>query len=113
MSEKVMSGNRGKLLFGFVVLHVLCCGLLLLGVGGALGVVGAGLGSPWLALAGGGVVLAAVVLAVRRARTTRHTGCRIPPRAQTTPTPPGYPGSSPGVHDPAWTGRNSDSGGLS
>lgn len=53
---------------GFVLLHVLCCGLPLLIAAGALGAAGSFLGNPWVIL--GAVALAAVVLfwALRRRR---------------------------------------------
>ncbi|MGG5752833.1 hypothetical protein ACQ3I4_09430 [Zafaria sp. Z1313] len=51
-------GSRtGLVIGGFVLLHVLCCGLPLLIAAGALGAVGSFLGNPW-------VILAAVALAV-------------------------------------------------
>jgi hypothetical protein len=74
-----MSSQGGKLVAGFVVLHVLCCGLLLLGGAGALAAAGALLGNGALFAAGLLAVLAAVAVAVRRGR--RRAGddcCRVP-----------------------------------
>jgi hypothetical protein len=82
-------GSGGKLLVGFVVLHVVCCGALLLGGAGLLAAAGGLLGQPML-VAGGALLLAvAVGLAVRRARRTSGPGCAagpsdVPRRAQST-----------------------------
>ena len=55
------------LVTGFVLLHVVCCGLILtLGVAGALGVVGAVLGNPWFIVATGILVVWLVISALRR-----------------------------------------------
>lgn len=63
-------GRDTKLLAGFVVLHVLCCGALLLGGAGVLAAAGGVLGQPLL-VAGGALLLAvAIGVAVRRARAT-------------------------------------------
>lgn len=63
-----MSDRRGgRLLVGFVLLHVLCCGLPLLGAGGVLGGAGALLTSPLLLVVGGVLVAAAVLFALHRA----------------------------------------------
>lgn len=55
------------LVTGFVLLHVVCCGLILtLGVAGALGAIGAVLGNPWFIVAAGLVVGGLVISALRR-----------------------------------------------
>lgn len=54
-------GDRTKLFVGgFVLLHVLCCGLPLLIAAGALGATGSLIGNPWLITAA--LLLAAGVL---------------------------------------------------
>lgn len=63
-----MSSRGGKLLGGFVVLHVLCCGLPLLIAAGAFTGAGAVLGSGALVAAGLAAVAVAMALAVRRSR---------------------------------------------
>jgi hypothetical protein len=68
-----MSG--GKLLVGFVVLHVVCCGALLLGGAGLLAAAGGLLGQPLLVAGGVLLLVVAVGLAVRRARGTSGPGC--------------------------------------
>lgn len=70
-----MSGQGGKLVAGFVVLHVLCCGLPLLIAAGAFTGAGALLGSG--ALVGAGLLAAAVavVVAVRRDRRATDANC--------------------------------------
>lgn len=68
-------GRGGQLAVGFVLLHVLCCGLPLLLAAGAFGGVGALLGSPLLLAVGAVAVLAAVVPAVVRMRTRRAACC--------------------------------------
>jgi hypothetical protein len=70
-----MSGQGGKLLAGFVVLHVLCCGLLLLGGAGALTAAGALLGNGALFAAGLLAVLGALAVAVRRGRRRAGDDC--------------------------------------
>jgi hypothetical protein len=79
-----MSGQGGKLLAGFVVLHVLCCGLLLLGGAGALTAAGALLGNGALFAAGLLAVLAAVAVAVRRGRRSAGDNCCRTPAASGT-----------------------------
>ena len=70
-----MSGQGGKLVAGFVVLHVLCCGLPLLLAAGAFTGAGALLGNGALVAAGLLAVLAAVAAAVRRARRSDQDDC--------------------------------------
>ncbi|MDQ3612235.1 MAG: hypothetical protein M4D85_11655 [Actinomycetota bacterium] len=72
-------GSGGKLLVGFVVLHVLCCGILLLGGAGALAAAGGLLGQPLLVAAGALLVAVAVGLAVRRARGSSGPRCAPEP----------------------------------
>lgn len=75
-----------KALASFVVLNVLCCGLLLLGGAGALAAAGGLLGQPLL-VAGGALLLAvAVGLAVRRARGSSGPGCAAEPAEVPQPT---------------------------
>lgn len=68
-------GRGGRLLTGFVLLHVLCCGLPLLIAAGAFTGAGAVLGSGALVAAGLLAVLAAVAVAVRRARRAGQDDC--------------------------------------
>jgi hypothetical protein len=71
-----MSEDRaGKMLLGFAVLHVLCCGLPLLVAAGAFGGVGALLGSPALLAAGAAAAVVALVLGAGRARRARGADC--------------------------------------
>lgn len=70
-----MSGQAGKLVVGFVVLHVLCCGLLLLIAAGAFTGAGALLGNGALVAAGLLVMAVAVGVAVRRARRAGDVDC--------------------------------------
>ncbi len=76
-----MSGRNGRLLAGFVVLHVLCCGLPLLIAAGAFTGAGALLGNGTLIAAGMLMVLAAVAVAVPRGRLWPRT----PPAAPLRP----------------------------
>ena len=76
-----MSGRGGKLLGGFIVLHVLCCGLPLLIAAGAFTGAGALLDSGALVAIGLLGVLAAVGLAVRRSRGARDADCCAVPDA--------------------------------
>jgi hypothetical protein len=79
-----MSGQGGRLLAGFVVLHVLCCGLPLLVAAGAFTGAGALLGNGALVAAGLLAVLAAVAVAVRRGgRATGDDCCRTPTASDT------------------------------
>jgi hypothetical protein len=78
-------GSGGKLLVGFVVLHVLCCGALLLGGAGLLAAAGGLLGQPLLVAGGALLLLVAVGLAVRRARGT--SGPRCAPERADVPHP--------------------------
>jgi hypothetical protein len=73
-----MSGQTGKLVAGFVVLHVLCCGLPLLIAAGAFTGFGAALGNgTWVAV--GIVALAVAVLGwTRRARRSNDVECCAP-----------------------------------
>ena len=70
-----MSGQGGKLVAGFVVLHVLCCGLPLLLAAGAFTRAGAVLDNGALVAAGLLAVAAAVAVAVRRGRRSGQDGC--------------------------------------
>jgi hypothetical protein len=70
-----MSGQGGKLLAGFVALHVLCCGLLLLGGAGALTAAGALLGNGALVAAGLVAVLAVVAVGLWRSRRASGDDC--------------------------------------
>jgi hypothetical protein len=68
-------GRAGKMLLGFALLHVLCCGLPLLFAAGALGGVGALLGSPALLAAGAAAVVVALALGAGRARRASGADC--------------------------------------
>jgi hypothetical protein len=68
-------GRTGKMLVGFAVLHVLCCGLPLLFAAGAFGGVGALLGSPALLAAGAAAAVVALALGAGRARRARGADC--------------------------------------
>lgn len=70
-----MSGQGGKLVAGFVLFHVLCCGLPLLVAAGAFTGAGAVLGNGALVAAGLLAMLAAVAVAVRRARRSGQDDC--------------------------------------
>jgi hypothetical protein len=70
-----VSAQGGKLITGFVVLHVLCCGLPLLIAAGAFTGAGALLGNGALVAAGLLAVLAAVAFAVRRGRRAPGEDC--------------------------------------
>lgn len=61
-------GRGGKVLVGFVVLHVLCCGATVLGGAGALAAAGGLLGQPLLVAAGALLAAVAVGAGLRRAR---------------------------------------------
>lgn len=67
------TGRGGKLLVGFVVLHVLCCGAIALGGAGLLAAAGGLLGQPLLVAAAVLVATAAVAVGVRRARRSACT----------------------------------------
>jgi predicted lipid-binding transport protein (Tim44 family) len=73
-----MSGQGGKLVAGFVALHVLCCGLPLLIAAGAFTGAGALLGNGTLLAAGLLAVLAAAAFAVRRSRRLSDDCCHTP-----------------------------------
>lgn len=77
-----------RMLLGFVVLHVLCCGVPLLIAGGALGGVGALLSSPVLLVAGAVALLFAAVTAVRAVRARRDACCASDPVSE--PAKPPY-----------------------
>jgi membrane protein implicated in regulation of membrane protease activity len=67
-----MSGRGGRVLAGFVVLHLLCCGLpLLIAAGAFTGAGAAALGSTTLVAMGVAAAVVAVLFAVRRARSGR------------------------------------------
>ena len=85
--------SGGKLFAGFVVLHVLCCGVLLLGGAGLLAAAGGLLGQPLLLVGGALLLVAAVVRAARRARGPSRPGCvaepaEVPRRAPSTADQP-------------------------
>lgn len=90
-SDAGQDGTRSTLAtIGIVLLPVLCCGLPVLIVSGALGGIGAALGNPWVI--GAAVVLALLLLATRVRRHPRGSadGACCPPER-----PTGYgPGSS-------------------
>jgi hypothetical protein len=67
------TGRGGKLLVGFVVLHVLCCGPLLLGGAGLLAAAGGLLGQPLLIVTGVLLAMAAVAVGIRRVRRSACT----------------------------------------
>lgn len=78
-------GRRGRLLVGFVALHVLCCELPLLLGAGVLGGAGALLGSPLLlATAVLALVVAAVGLRARRRGKAYCSPTELPPPAGAT-----------------------------
>jgi hypothetical protein len=66
------TGRGRKVLVGFVVLHVLCCGALVLGGAGLLAAAGGLLGQPLLVVAGVLLAIAAVAVGIRR---TRRSAC--------------------------------------
>jgi hypothetical protein len=76
-----MSGRGGRLISGFVVLHVLCCGLPLLVAAGAFTGAGALLGNGALVAAGLLAVLAAVAVAIRGGRGPAGDDCCRTPTA--------------------------------
>ncbi|MDP9435028.1 MAG: hypothetical protein M3P93_07475, partial [Actinomycetota bacterium] len=82
-----MSGQGGKLVAGFVVLHVLCCGLPLLIAAGAFTGAGAVLGNGPLVAAGLLALLAALAVAVRRGRRSTDDDCCRTPAAADAATP--------------------------
>jgi hypothetical protein len=84
-------GSGGRLLVGFVVLHVLCCGVLLLGGAGLLAAAGGLLGQPLLVAGGALLLVVAVGLAVRRARIASGPGC--------APEPADVPRAAPSTAD--------------
>jgi hypothetical protein len=75
----MQQGSGGKLLIGFVVLHVLCCGALLLGGAGLLAAAGGLLGQPLLIAGGALLLVVAVGLAIRSVRGTMGPGCATEP----------------------------------
>jgi hypothetical protein len=82
-------GSGGKLLVGFVVLHVVCCAVLLLGGAGLLAVAGGLLGQPMLVAGGALLLVVAVGFTIRRARSASGPGCApepadVPRRAPST-----------------------------
>jgi hypothetical protein len=91
-----MSHSRGggKLLLGFVVVHVLCCGLPLLIAAGVVTSAGGLLRNPVVLAVGVGLLIAAVAPALRRARAARGAECCAPPGAPTSSAddPPLGPG---------------------
>jgi O-antigen/teichoic acid export membrane protein len=85
-----MSGQGGRLLTGFVVLNILCCGLPLLIAAGAFTGAGAALGSAALVAVGATAAAVAVLFAVWRARGGRGAVdgdcCDVQPGADRVPT---------------------------
>ncbi len=77
-------GPGGKLLVGFLALHVLCCGLVLLLGAGVLSSAGTLLGSPLLIAGGLGALAVGSLRVVRRRR--RSVGC-APADAVRSPDP--------------------------
>jgi hypothetical protein len=73
-----MSGQRNRLIAGFVVLHVLCCGLPLLIAAGAFTGLGAVLGNGTWATVGIVTLAAAVLVRVRRAERSNDAACCAP-----------------------------------
>lgn len=73
--------GRASRIAGAGLLMVLCCAGPALVAGGALGILGGALGSPWAIGAGGLVIVAALGYALtRRHRTlTRGADCCAPP----------------------------------
>lgn len=67
------AGRGGKVLVGFVVLHVLCCGAIVLGGAGLLAAAGRLLGQPLLIVAVVLLAIAAVAVGIRRARRSACT----------------------------------------
>lgn len=67
------TGRGGKVLVGFVVLHALCCGAIVLGGAGLLAAAGGLLGQPLLVVAGVLLAIAAVAVGIRRARRSACT----------------------------------------
>jgi hypothetical protein len=70
-----MSKQSGQLVAGFVVLHVLCCGLPLLIAAGAFTGFGAVFGNGLLLAVGAALLAVAVAAAVRRARRGSEARC--------------------------------------
>jgi hypothetical protein len=85
-----MSGQGGRLLAGFVALHILCCGLPLLIAAGAFTGAGAALGSTTLVAVGVAAAVGAVLFAVRRDRGGRQATdrdcCAMQPADDRLPT---------------------------
>lgn len=67
-TSKVQSRTGLLAVGGFVLLHVLCCGLPLLVAAGALGAAGSFLGNPSIILAAVGLAAVALLWALRRRR---------------------------------------------
>ena len=67
-TSKGRSSRTGLAVGGFVLLHVLCCGLPLLIAAGALGTAGSFLGNPWIILAAVALAAAVLLWALRRRR---------------------------------------------
>lgn len=67
-TSKAKSSRTGLAVVGFVLLHVLCCGLPLLIAAGALGAAGSFLGNPWVILAAVALAGAVLLRALRRRR---------------------------------------------
>jgi hypothetical protein len=81
------AGPRGrKLLLGFVVLHVLCCGLPLLLAAGLVTGVGGLLRNPVVLGVGVALLGAALLPALRRARAERDDDCCRPATRPETST---------------------------
>ncbi|MGD9430696.1 hypothetical protein ACKVM7_000167 [Arthrobacter russicus] len=67
-TSKAKSSRTGLAVGGFVLLHVLCCGLPLLIAAGALGAAGSFLGNQWVILAAVALAGAVLLWALRRRR---------------------------------------------
>lgn len=73
-----MSGQSSKLVAGFIVLHVLCCGLPLLIAAGAFASFGAVLGNGTWVTVGIVTLAAAILVRFRRARRSNGAACCVP-----------------------------------
>ncbi len=75
----MLKSPGGRLMLGFGLLHLLCCGVPLLVAAGVLTGAGGVLGSPVVLVAGVALLALAVVLGVRRAALPRPDDCCVPP----------------------------------
>ncbi|MHA7295207.1 hypothetical protein [Arthrobacter sp. HLT1-21] len=80
-SEQKQGNKTALVVAGFVLLHVLCCGLPLLIAAGALGATGSLLGNPWLITAAVVLALGVLVWVFRRRASgkTDDGDCCVPP----------------------------------